>query len=79
MAPNDDAPTSFDRDIKPMFRDKDRTSMLQRFDLWSYSDVSQHADAILGQVSAGRMPCDGRWPDDHVELFRQWMESGKSA
>jgi hypothetical protein len=73
----DAAAPSFETDIKPLFRDKDRESMAKAFDLWSYEDVRSHADAILDQVSAGTMPCDGAWPPDRVELFRQWSESGK--
>lgn len=30
---------SFDADIKPLFREKDRDSMRRAFDLWSYADV----------------------------------------
>ena len=30
--------------------------------LWSHADVSQHAEAILGRLAAGTMPCDGPWP-----------------
>ena len=30
--------------------------------LWSHADVSQHAQAILGRLAAGTMPCDGPWP-----------------
>lgn len=71
------AALSFEKDIKPLFRDKDRESMSRAFDLWSYADVSSHADAILKQVAAGTMPCDGTWPPDRVELFRQWSTSGK--
>ena len=73
----DAAALGFEKDIKPLFRDKDRESMSKAFDLWSYADVSSHADAILSQVAAGTMPCDGAWPSDRVELFRQWSESGK--
>jgi hypothetical protein len=47
------------------------------FDLWSYDDVSRHADAILARVRAGNMPCDGRWPDAKVEVFQRWVETGK--
>jgi hypothetical protein len=36
----------FEADIKPLFRKKDRDSMLSAFDLWSYDDVKSHADAI---------------------------------
>jgi hypothetical protein len=67
----------FDKDIKPLFRDKDRESMSKAFDLWSHADVSSHADAILNQLAAGTMPCDGAWPSDRVELFRRWSETGK--
>lgn len=74
---NDAAALSFEKDIKPLFREKDQESMARAFDLWSYADVSGHADAILKQVAAGTMPCDGAWPSDRVELFRQWSESGK--
>jgi hypothetical protein len=70
---------SFERDIKPLFRDKDRDSMLRAFDLFSYSDVSGHADAIVGAVRSGKMPCDGAWPASRVETFQRWIDTGKSA
>lgn len=70
---------SFERDIKPLFRDKDRDSMLRAFDLFSYSDVSGHADAIVGAVRSGKMPCDGAWPASQVETFQRWIDTGKSA
>ena len=31
---------SFENDIKPLFNDRDRGSMLSAFDLWAYDDVS---------------------------------------
>ena len=68
---------SFETDIKPLFREGDRRSMEFAFDLWSYDDVSQNADAILGRLRNGSMPCDGAWPDDQVERFQDWIESGK--
>ena len=37
----------FDEDIKPLFREGDRSAMRFAFDLWSPHDVSTHADAIL--------------------------------
>jgi hypothetical protein len=60
-----------------MFRERDRRSMEFAFDLWSHDDVSQYADAILGRLQAGTMPCDGAWPRVQVELFQRWTESGK--
>jgi hypothetical protein len=67
----------FETEIKPLFREHDRESMIRSFDLWSHEDVSQHADAILDRLQAGDMPCDGAWPEDQVDLFRSWAESGR--
>ena len=74
-----DAPLSFETDVRPMFRDRDRRSMEFAFDLWSCDDVSEHADAILGRLKAGTMPCDGAWPQAQVDLFARWVASGKAA
>jgi hypothetical protein len=70
---------SFAIDVKPLFRERDRQSMLSLFDLWSYVDVSDHAGAILTTLEAGTMPCDGAWPREQVELFRRWAELGKAG
>ena len=77
MIPDAGEPVSFEAQVKPMFREGDRQSMRSAFDLWSYDDVSQHADAILGRLQEGTMPCDGSWPQAQVDLFRRWAESGK--
>lgn len=69
--------TSYDADIKPLFREKDRDSMRGRFDLWSYADVQANADAIAERLKNGSMPCDGAWPPERVELFERWVEQGK--
>jgi hypothetical protein len=78
VLPGADQPVSFEQHIKRLFRARDRQSMKFAFDLWSYDDVSQHADAILARVAAGTMPCDGAWPPERVEVFRRWVESGKA-
>ena len=67
---------SFERDIRPLFRDKDRTSMLKAFDLWSHPDVAAHAQAILDQVGSGKMPCDGAWPPERTALLSRWIAGG---
>ena len=77
MTPDADEPASFETDIKPLFRERDRESMQSHFDLWSHDDVSQHADAILARLRAGTMPCDGAWPQAQVDFFQRWAESGK--
>jgi hypothetical protein len=70
---------SFETDVKPLFRERDRESMHSHFDLWSHNDVSQHADAILDRLEDGSMPCDGAWPQAQVDLFRRWTDSGKAS
>jgi truncated hemoglobin YjbI len=72
-------PVGFERYVKPLFRQVDRQSMSFAFDLWSHEDVAAHADAILGRLRAGSMPCDGAWPEEKVEVFARWIESGKQA
>ena len=75
MTRSDTSP-SFDNDIKPLFRESDRSATLSRFDLWAFDDVRNNADAILASVSAGAMPCDGKWPDEKVRLFQHCVASG---
>ena len=70
---------SFAQDIKPLFRMRDRLSMRWAFDLGNYHDVSKHAQAILGRLSSGTMPCDGKWPEEHIALFRRWVDAGMPA
>jgi hypothetical protein len=70
---------SFAKDIKPLFRESDRTAMLSAFDLWSYDDVSSNSDRILAAVAAGSMPCDGPWSDERVDLLRRWVDGGTPA
>ena len=72
----DEAP-SFEQHIKPLFRERDRGSMKFAFDLWSHEDVSEHADAILGKLRDGSMPCDGAWPAEQVSTFERWIAADK--
>jgi hypothetical protein len=41
---------SFEPDIKPFFRQKDRDSMAAAFDLFDYGDVVENAEAIVGSA-----------------------------
>ncbi len=63
--------------IRPLFRGKDRRSMSFAFDLWSLDDVRAHAAGILERLRNGSMPCDGAWPQDRIEVFQRWTESGQ--
>jgi hypothetical protein len=67
---------SFDRDIRPLFTERDRAAMRWAFNLGEVASVRQHADAILEQVAAGRMPCNGAWSAERVALFRRWVQAG---
>ena len=69
----------YERDIRPLFREKDVHSMSRAFDLTSYEDVRANADGILAKVADGSMPCDGAWPQERVELFRSWVDAGCPA
>jgi hypothetical protein len=71
--------SSFETDIKPLFREGDRSSMSFAFDLWSVDDVRKNATAILGVVRSGSMPCDGAWPPEKVDLLQQWIDAGMPA
>ena len=70
-------PIHYEANIKPLFRARDQESMSFAMDLYSHEDVSQHADAILEVLRSGAMPCDGRWPNDQVDLFERWILDGK--
>jgi hypothetical protein len=69
----------YGRDIRPLFREKDVSSMSFAFDLRSYDDVRANANGILAKLSNGSMPCDGAWPEEKVELFRNWVDAGCPA
>ena len=76
--PRPNEAVSFEQHVKPLFRERDRKSMKFAFDLWSYDDVRNNAQAILERVKAGTMPCDGAWPSEWVEVFERWTQSGTS-
>lgn len=68
----------YESHIRPMFRRKDRDSMLWAFDLWDYDVVVQHANVILNRLEVD-MPPDshgGLWPHEWVNLFRRWIDEG---
>jgi hypothetical protein len=74
-----DESISFEQDIKPLFRDRDRGSMKFFIDLWSYDDVARESDAILERLRDGSMPCDGAWDEARIALFQSWVKGGKAA
>jgi hypothetical protein len=72
--------TSFSKDIRGLFRQGDRETMLKtrhKLDLWDYAQVSNWADRILVQLEAGSMPCDGAWPSENIAILKKWIADGK--
>ena len=76
VVPDANEPVSFDKHVKTWFREQDRESMEFAFDLWDYGDVKENADAILGRLQDGSMPCDGAWPPERVQAFERWVTTG---
>ena len=73
---SDQAAPSFERDIRPLFREKDRQRMEWAFDLWNHPDVKENAELILERLEDGDMPCDGAWSEEQVGRFRTWKDAG---
>jgi hypothetical protein len=71
--------TSFERDIRPLFRDEDVEAMLFAFDLSSWEEVREHAEEIHSRLVEGTMPCDAPWPDQDIERFREWIDAGMAG
>jgi len=69
---------SYEGDIRPLFREKDRQRMEWAFDLWRYEDVTGNSEGILERLEAGDMPCDEPWPAEQIEKFRSWVQGGMS-
>jgi hypothetical protein len=67
---------SFEQNIRPLFRERDIRSMSFAFDLSSYDDVRNNAEAIYERLANGTMPCDGGWQTDDVNRFRAWIDGG---
>jgi hypothetical protein len=75
--PPAEGPVFYEAHIKPLFRERDRRSMLFAFDLWSYDDVDRNSAAIVGRLRSGTMPCDGPWPQAQVDVFQRWIDADK--
>jgi len=69
-------PISFERQIKPLFRERDHRSMSWAFDLLSRDEVAANSDGILERLRNGTMPCDGAWSEEQIALFENWVGAG---
>jgi hypothetical protein len=68
----------FELHILPLFRATDRDHMSFTVDLWDYSSVVEHAEQIIERLEADMPPVEsgGPWPDEWVQLFRRWKDTG---
>lgn len=83
LTPARPIPTSFERDILPLFRPKDVQHMsFLGVDLRTYERVKESVDMILERVGAaagaGQMPppTDQRWTATQVALLARWKAEG---
>jgi hypothetical protein len=67
---------SFETEIRALFRPDDAEAMSWAFDLYSYEDVRENAEAIYERLVDGSMPCDEPWPEEKVQRFRDWIDAG---
>ena len=79
VLPDADEPVRWSDHVKPLFREKDRRSMLFAFDLWSEDDARRNGPAILERLRAGTMPCDGAWPEDWIAVFARWADQSSQS
>jgi hypothetical protein len=76
--------TSFAKDIRPLFTEKDIRAMSKAFNLANYQDVKKHAAAIYDRIrgiGGAVMPPppprgEGPWPQAQIDLFAKWMTDG---
>jgi hypothetical protein len=76
--------TSFQKDIRPLFTERDICGMIKGFNLASYDEVKAHAAAIYDRIrgiGGAVMPPpppkgEGPWAQTRIELFAKWMADG---
>jgi hypothetical protein len=76
--------TSFQKDIRPLFTERDIQGMKKGFDLTSYDEVKAHAAAIYDRIrgiGGALMPPppprgEGPRPQARIELFAKWIADG---
>ena len=70
---------SFERDIKPLFDEDQRTRAKWAFDLWDYASVKENVSEILKRIEAADTPFEGGWPEERLAMLRSWLREGLMA
>jgi hypothetical protein len=74
--------TSYERDIRPLFRQIDIDHMNNfGVDLSTYDGVKENAEEILSRLKDTTRPMPpvsdgGPWPLNQIDLFERWMQEG---
>lgn len=76
--------TSYAKDIRPLFTQRDIDGMKKGFNLASYEEVKARAAAIYDRIrgiGGAVMPPppprgEGPWPPARIELFAKWIADG---
>lgn len=68
-------PLSFASDIRPLFRDSPDVDSMKDYglDFSSCEEVKARAAETYARLEDRSMPCDERWPEDRLELFKRWL------
>lgn len=74
---------TWEADVKPLFRTKDRMAMLMSLDLFDYDQVRERFDEIYGIIKAktvfgfaSGMPPDTTWSLARLHLLKAWKTGG---
>ena len=73
---------SFRANILPLFRDGDIDCMKSagvHLDDAAWMSVPANAQRVLHAVGSGVMPPDAPWPQQSVDLLKQWIDTGYPA
>jgi hypothetical protein len=66
--------------IKSYFRESDIDCMKKGgLDLSDCAAVAKNAASIYNMLSFGRMPPDGKWPQNQIDDFKKWIDGGSSC
>jgi hypothetical protein len=66
-------------DIRPLFRNQDIACMTpRRIKLAdpTWMCLAENAQRVFDVLTTGFMPPDGKWSDDKLALFKNWMDGG---
>jgi hypothetical protein len=70
---------TYSNNIRPLFRDSDINCMARRGVMLADANwmcTPKNADDVYTKLSIGDMPPDSPWPQENLNTFKSWIESG---